>query len=275
MCTRTQDRQGIPARSASQTSLAKVPATCVQDARIGYIQNVLVFETLRIAGSVPPVGRHHTFPTTLHVTQYIQHITVELQWHKQQTDGTKHLPRGVQHQSGGHSGFQAHGKLEKSQHPELHPSTTGPTPRPRRRMTVLAITRSASLASHCQQRRRTSHLEELTISIAMDKTELFITNMYISQASSCNGCHSPPHHMLTGTDSLVLGYFNASYLLWHSGRTTTRGNQLADSVSISSFVVLNTDSPTRFPGNAAPVLQMFHLHQPLSSPRPHGKHTRP
>ena len=46
--TRIQDRQGTPARSASKTSLAKVPATCVQDVRIGYIQDVLVFETLRI-----------------------------------------------------------------------------------------------------------------------------------------------------------------------------------------------------------------------------------
>ena len=54
-----------PARSASRTSLAKVPAICVQDARIGYIQDVLVFETLRLvmepmAGSVPPVGHHHS-----------------------------------------------------------------------------------------------------------------------------------------------------------------------------------------------------------------------
>ena len=60
MCTRTLDRQGIPTRSASKMSLAKVPATCVHDVRIGYIQDVLVFETLRIivkpmAGSVLPV----------------------------------------------------------------------------------------------------------------------------------------------------------------------------------------------------------------------------
>ena len=60
-----QDLQRTHARSASQTSLAKAPATCVQhvrigyiqDVRIGYIQDVLVFETLRIivkpmAGSV-------------------------------------------------------------------------------------------------------------------------------------------------------------------------------------------------------------------------------
>ena len=51
---------GTPARSASKTSLAKVPVTCVQDVRIGYMQDVLVFETLRIienpmAGYVPPV----------------------------------------------------------------------------------------------------------------------------------------------------------------------------------------------------------------------------
>ena len=63
MCTRTQDRQGTFTRSASRTSLAKIPATCVQDARIGYIQDVLVFDPLQIivepmAGSVPPAGRH-------------------------------------------------------------------------------------------------------------------------------------------------------------------------------------------------------------------------
>ena len=63
---------------------------------------------------------------------------------------------------------------------------------------------------------------------------------------SCNGRYSPPlDHLLTGTDSLVLGDFNAHHSLWHSGTTDARGNQLADSVSTSSFAVLNTDSPTR------------------------------
>ena len=95
------------------------------------------------------------------------------------------------------------------------------------------------------------HLEELTISIAMDNTELLITNVYIHLASSCNGRYSPPiAHLLTGTDSLVLGDFNAHHSLWHSGTTDSSGNQLADLVSISSFAVLNTDSPTRHPGNA-------------------------
>ena len=79
------------------------------------------------------------------------------------------------------------------------------------------------------------HLEELTISIAMDKTELLITNVYIPPASSYNGRNSPPiDHLLTGTDSLVLGYFNANHSFWHSVTTESRVNQLADSVSISS-----------------------------------------
>ena len=97
------------------------------------------------------------------------------------------------------------------------------------------------------------HLEELTIIIAMDNTELLITNVYIPPGSFCNGRYSPPiDHLLTGTDSLVLGDFNAHHSLWHSGTTDSRGNELADSVSISSFAVLNTDSPTRLPDNADP-----------------------
>ena len=97
------------------------------------------------------------------------------------------------------------------------------------------------------------HLEELTISIAMDNTELLITNVYIPTASSCNGRYSPPiDHLLTGGDSLVLGDFSAHHSLWNSGTIDTRGNQLADSISISSFAVLNTDSTTRHPGNSDP-----------------------
>ena len=97
------------------------------------------------------------------------------------------------------------------------------------------------------------HLEELTISIAMDNTELLITNVYIPTASSCNGCYLPPlDHMLRGTYSIVLGDVNTHHSLLHSGTTDTRGNQLAASMSNSNFSVLNTDSPTRLPGNADP-----------------------
>ena len=94
-------------------------------------------------------------PHAHHVRQDVQHTIVERQWHRHITDGIKHFSRGAQRQSGGHSGIQAHGTIEKSHHAEIHPSTTGSTPRPRRRLTVfLSITQSASLASHCQQRRR-------------------------------------------------------------------------------------------------------------------------
>ena len=97
------------------------------------------------------------------------------------------------------------------------------------------------------------HLEELTISIAMDNTELLITNVYIPPVSSWNGCYSPPlDHLLTGIDSLVLGDFNAYHSLWHSGTTNARGNQLAESISISSVAVLNLDSFTILPENAEP-----------------------
>ena len=93
-----------------------------------------------------------------------------------------------------------------------------------------------------------------------NQTELSIflkahnVNVYIPPASSCNGCYSPPLDlMLTGTESLVLGEFNAHHSLWHFETTDSRDNQLADSISISSFAVLNTDSHTRLPGNADPI----------------------
>ena len=127
----------------------------------------------------------------------------------------------------------------------------------------LFITQPASLASRCQQRRRMTppHLEELTIGIAMDNTELFITNVYIPPTSSCNGRYSPPiDHLPTGTDSLVVGDFNAHHSLWHSGRADSRGNQLANAVSISSFAVLNTASSTRLPGNARCIISISLSH---------------
>ena len=96
-------------------SLALVPATCVQDAHIGYIQDVMVFETLQIivekmTGSVPHVGHHHSHAQLQHrlvthfhhVRQGVQHTLVERQWHRQQTDRTKYLPQGTR-QSAGHS----------------------------------------------------------------------------------------------------------------------------------------------------------------------------
>ena len=84
----------------------------------------------------------------------------------------------------------------------------------------------------------------------MDNIELLITNVYIFWPVFAMGVIHD--HLLTGADLVVLGDFNAHHSLWHFGTTDSIGNQLADSVSISSFAVLNTDSPTRLPGNADP-----------------------
>ena len=81
----------------------------------------------------------------------------------------------------------------------------GSTPRPRRRLTVF-IHNSVSFNRKPQltTSKNDPHLEELTISIAMDNTALLITNVYIPTANSCNGRYSPPiDHLLIGTDSLL------------------------------------------------------------------------
>ena len=144
MCTQTQDRQVTPARSASRTSLAKIPSTCVQDARIGYIYDVLVFETVRIiietmAGSVPPVRRHHSHE---HLHHRLDPPTISdntfntLQWNANGIGNTQtELSIFLEAHNVKVATIQQ-SNIEKSQYPELHPSTTGWTPRPRRRITV-------------------------------------------------------------------------------------------------------------------------------------------
>ena len=110
------------------------------------------------------------------VRQDVQHTTVERQWYRQQTDGTKHLPRSAHSQSGGHSGVQAHSTIKKSKHPELHPSTTGSTSRPRRRLTVyihnsVGFTRKTLSTTS----KNDPHLKELTISIAYSTSRTYHT----------------------------------------------------------------------------------------------------
>ena len=80
----------------------------------------------------------------------------------------------------------------------------------------------------------------------MDNTELLITNgQFLQWALFTTNRPLADRHRFTSHRRL-------HHSLWHSGTTDSRGNQLADSVSISSFAVLNTDSPTRLPGNADP-----------------------
>ena len=84
-----------------------------------------------MAGSVPPARCHHNYahlphrlvpPTLSQCQKGVQRTSV--QWHRQQTDGTQRLPGCTQRQSGWYSRVQTHCTIAKSQHPELHPSTT-------------------------------------------------------------------------------------------------------------------------------------------------------
>ena len=97
------------------------------------------------------------------------------------------------------------------------------------------------------------HLEELTITAKLGHTDLIITNVYISPASSCTGGYNPSlDHLLMTTDTLILGDFNAHRSSYYSSSTDSRGTMLESMVSGSNFGILKWDSPTRLPGNANP-----------------------
>ena len=187
MFTQTQDRQGTPARSASKMSLAKVPATCVQDTRIGYIQDVLVFETLRnivepMAGSVPPVLRHYShehlphrlvLPTmsdkTFNILQWIANgignkqteLSIFLEVHKVKVAAIQEFKLTAQSRS---PNIQNYTIVRQDRH--LGPGGG----------LLFFIHNSVSFTRKplSTTSNNDPHLEELTISIAMDNTELLI-----------------------------------------------------------------------------------------------------
>ena len=159
MCTRTQENvtsQGTSYLCTRCSHWVYTRCSCLRNAADYRKANgwICVMPPQPCAPSLPPSPTHH-------VRQYVQHTTVECQWYRQQADGTKHLSRGAQSQSGGHSGVQAHGTIEKSKHPELHPSTTGSMHIPRRRITVfLFITHSQATVNNveeCPTPRKTYH----------------------------------------------------------------------------------------------------------------------
>ena len=59
-------------------------------------------------------------------------------------------------------------------------------------------------------------------------------------------------HLLTTTDALILGDFNAHHPSWYSRSTDTRGTKMADSFNGSDYGILNWDSLTRVPPNTEP-----------------------
>ena len=121
---------------------------------------------------------------------------------------------------------------------------------------LLAFIHSSITFTKLQLSKRTlddSHLEELSIKIKLENTELIITNIYIPPASSCTTGYQPSlEHLMTTKDTLLLGDFNAHHSSWHSRSNDTRGRKLADEINLSDYGILNEDSPTRVPNNAEP-----------------------
>ena len=76
---------------------------------------------------------------------------------------------------------------------------------------------------------------------------------YIPPTSSCTGGYLPSlYHLMTTTDTLILGNFNTHHSSWYSNSTDTRDNILDSMISRSNFGVLNWNSPIRLPSNANP-----------------------
>ena len=146
-----------------------------------------------------------------HVRQGVQYTSMKFQWHRQQTDGTKHLLEAYNIKV---TSIQESHLTAQSRSPNINNYTLVRQDRclcPGGGLLFLFIHNSVNFTRKPQSTswKNDPHLEELTISITMDNTELLITNVYIPPASSCNWCYSQPlDHMLTGTDSLVLGDFN-------------------------------------------------------------------
>ena len=93
-------------------------------------------------------------------------------------------------------------------------------------------------------------MEELTIKIKSNKNNpLFIRNIYIPPASSCNqGYIAPADKLAEGLNdnSLILGDPNAHHNLWNTEDTEDeRGRAFAKWIGDTDLGVLNEDVPTR------------------------------
>ncbi len=96
--------------------------------------------------------------------------------------------------------------------------------------------------------------DNTTESQAIQFGDLTIVNVYIPPVTSCPPDYMPDFQSLFPSgEALVLGDFNAHDQLWYSSLDDTRGNNLADFISDSSFGAMNEDIPTRLPSNGQPT----------------------
>ena len=84
--------------------------------------------------------------------------------------------------------------------------------------------------------------------------EITIHNIYIPPVSSCSNNYNPSiAPLLTSSNTLVLGDFNAHDPLWHSSLSDARGDVFAAEIDGAPFATINSNSPTRCPPNARPT----------------------
>ena len=103
------------------------------------------------------------------------------------------------------------------------------------------------------------HLEELTITATLGDTELIITNVNISPASSCAGGYLPSLvHLLVTTDILILRDFNAHHSAWYSSSTDTIGILLENMISGPTSVFLIGISQQGYQATPIHLTQMSH-----------------
>ena len=82
------------------------------------------------------------------------------------------------------------------------------------------------------------HLEKLTIKAKLDNTELIISNIIIPLFRSCSTSGYLPSldHLMTTTDTQVLGDFNAHNSSWYSRSNDSRGNHLRTQLATQTLV---------------------------------------
>ena len=198
MCTRTQHRQCTPARSASKTSLAKVPATFVQDVRIGYIKRCSgrrnAADYRKANGWIctvcmtSPHPRAPSPPPSPALTPTMSDKTFNiLQWNANGI-GNKQTELSIF--------LEAHDvKVAAIQESKLMAQSRSPNiqnytlvRQDRRQGTggglLFFIHNSVGFTRNplSTTSKNDPHLEELTFGIAVDYTELLITNVYIPRS---------------------------------------------------------------------------------------------
>ena len=94
-------------------------------------------------------------------------------------------------------------------------------------------------------------IEQQAIAVKLGNKDLTIVNCYIPPQSSCTTRYKASlQHLTILQSTLLLGDINAHNELWDTrGTTDTRGDEIAEEIIDSDWVILNEDFPTRSPAN--------------------------